>query len=153
MVSRDGIEVDPRKTAAVRDWAVPTNEKDVRSFLGLASYYRRFIPGFATLAAPLHRLTNKDAVRPREWNPECQDGFMSLKTALTEAPILSYPRREGAFSLSTEASDDGLGAVLEQDQTTRRGTGVEHSGGVGCGGCRKHRPDAISLGVANLHQG
>ena len=67
MVSCDGIEVDPRKTVAVRDWAVPTNEKEVRSFLGLASYYRQFILGFATLAAPLHRLTKKDAVRPLEW--------------------------------------------------------------------------------------
>ena len=73
------------------------------------------------MAAPLHRLTKKDAVRPLDWNHECQEGFTSLKIALTTAPILSYPRREGAFFLSTDASDDGLGAVLEQDQTTPEG--------------------------------
>ena len=72
LVSRDGIGVDPKKTQTVRDWPVPTKEKKVQSFLGLASYYRRFIPGFATLAAPLHRLTNKDAVFPLEWNAACQ---------------------------------------------------------------------------------
>ena len=73
--------VDPKKTQTVRDWPIPTKEKEVRSFLGLASYYRRFIPGFATLAAPLHRLTKKDAVYPLQWNEECQSGFSKLKEA------------------------------------------------------------------------
>ena len=105
----------------MRDWPIPTKEKEVRSFLCLASYYRRFISGFATLAAPLHRLTKKDAVYPLEWNDECQSGFTKLKEALTSSPILSYPRREGEFFLSTDASDDGLGAVLEQDQISKQG--------------------------------
>ena len=116
VVSRQGIEVDPKKMQSVKAWPVPTKEKEVRSFLGLASYYRRFIPGFATLAAPLHGLTKKDANFPLEWTKECQQGFDKLKLALTTAPVLSYPQREGAFFLSTDASDDGLGAVLEQDQ-------------------------------------
>ena len=80
-------------------------EKEVRSFLGLASYYRRFIPGFATLAAPLHGLTKKDAIFPLDWTPECQKGFDLLKVALTTTPVLSYPLREGDFFLSTDASD------------------------------------------------
>ena len=127
LVSRDGIEVDPKKTQTVREWPVPSKEKELRSFLGLASYYRRFIPGFATLAVPLHRLTNKEAVFPLEWNAVCQNGFDKLKEALMTSSILSYPWREGEFFLSTDASDDGLGAVLEQDQMSKEGK-IEISG-------------------------
>ena len=94
VVSRNGIEVDPKKMQAVQNWPVPTKEKEVRSFLGLASYYSRFIPGFATLAAPLHGLTKKDAIFPLDWTIECQKGFDLLKIALTIALVLSYPLRE-----------------------------------------------------------
>ncbi len=87
--------------------------KDVRAFLGLASYYRRYIPGFSTVAAPLTNLTRQgvDLV----WDDACEGAFQTLK-ALVTAPILTYPTREGHFVLSTDASDVGIGAVLEQEQ-------------------------------------
>ena len=116
VVTRDGVQVDPQKTKVVSEWPVPRMVKDVRSFLGLASYYRRFIPGFATVAAPMVRLTRKDAGKEVVWTDECQVAFDTLKDALSQSPVLSYPLREGKFIVSTDASDDGVGAVLEQEQ-------------------------------------
>ncbi len=106
--------VDPAKTEAVEQWPTPTSVKDVRTFLGLASYYRRYISGFSTVAAPLTNLTRQgvDLV----WDDTCEGAFQTLKAALVFAPILTYPTREGHFILSTDASDVGIGAVLEQEQ-------------------------------------
>ncbi len=114
IVSRQGVGVDPAKTEAVEQWPTPTSVKDVRAFLGLASYYRRYIPGFSTVAAPLTNLMRQgvDLV----WDDACEGAFQTLKAALVTAPILTYPTREGHFVLSTDASDVGIGAVLEQEQ-------------------------------------
>ncbi len=114
IVSHEGMGVDPAKTEAVEKWPTPVNVKDVRAFLGLASYYSRYIPGFSTVAAPMTNLTQQgvDLV----WDDACEGAFRTLKAALISAPVLAYPTREGHFTLSTDASDVGIGAVLEQDQ-------------------------------------
>ena len=114
VVSEEGIHTDPGKIAVVQDWPVPTTQKQVRSFLGLCSYYRRFIKGFADIARPLHKLTEKTS--RYEWNDLCQQSFDVLKKALTSAPILSYPKPQGQFILDTDASHEAVGAVLSQVQ-------------------------------------
>ena len=92
----------------------PSDLKSLRSFLGLASYYRRFIPHFSSVADPLHALTRKDA--PFEWTAECENSFHTLKRLLTNAPILCFPDFSKKFLLETDASGIGLGAVLAQQQ-------------------------------------
>ena len=117
VISKYGIQVDPSKTDKVKNFPTPTDPTSVRSFVGLASYYRRFVPRFAAIAAPLHRLTKKDV--KFEWSEECETAFCRLKSLLTEAPVLVYPRfGEGEhFLLETDASGIGLGAVLSQKQS------------------------------------
>ena len=112
VVSRDGISTDPSKVESVRDWPVPQNVHDVRSFLGTCSYYRRFILNFASIAKPLHKLTEKNV--PFVWNDECQTAFQTLKDSLISAPILGYPDMEIPFILDTDASGFGIGSVLSQ---------------------------------------
>ena len=85
---------------------------DVRSFLGLAGYYRKFIPDFATVTAPLVRLTQKNTLF--NWTDECESSFNRLKGLLCSAPILSYPKFDREFLLQTDASDFGVGAILSQ---------------------------------------
>ncbi len=119
VVSADGIHTDPEKIKAVKDWAIPTTVKQVRSFLGLASYYRRFIPQFAHIARPLHHLTGKNV--KFEWTAACQEAFEELKSRLVSSPILAYPRDEGQYVLDTDASAYAMGAVLSQVQD-----GTEH---------------------------
>ena len=113
--SSNGMEPDPAKTSAVCNWSTPSDTSNLRSFLGLASYYRRYIHNFAEIAAPLHQLTNKGV--KFEWTPSCQLAFNHLKQKLTEAPVLAYPQFGPAaeqFILQTDASANGIGAVLEQ---------------------------------------
>ncbi|KAJ8348858.1 hypothetical protein SKAU_G00274470 [Synaphobranchus kaupii] len=110
---RAGVATDPSKVAAVRDWPVPGNVGELRSFLGLASYYRRFVRDFATLASPLHRLTDK--CRPFVWQEEQSMAFDQLRAALTEAPVLAYPDTQRPFIVDTDASNTGVGAVLSQE--------------------------------------
>ena len=86
----------------------------MRSFLGISSYYRRFIPDFSSVAYPLTRLTQKN--RQFEWTDQCETAFLTLKRLLTTAPILSYPSRDDMFVLDTDASAFGVGAVLSQIQ-------------------------------------
>lgn len=113
-ISENGISTDPNKIKAVKDWPTPKSTKEVRSFLGLTSYYRKFILHYADKARPLHKLTEK-SVR-FQWNDECQESFEILKDALITAPILSYPTEDGTFILDTDASLVSLGAVLSQVQ-------------------------------------
>ena len=99
---------------AVTDFPTPLDLCALRGFLGLTSYYRRFIPRYSARAQPLYQLTRKDA--PFEWTTECSHAFNRLKSALTEAPVLAYPRFGHPFLLETDASGAGLGAVLSQKQ-------------------------------------
>ena len=112
VISKDGITVDPAKIEAVSKWPVPTTVTDIRSFLGLAGYYRRFVEGFSSLAAPLTALTRKD--KKFEWTEKCEQNFRELKRRLTSAPILVIPSGEKEFTIYCDASKLGLGAVLMQ---------------------------------------
>jgi len=89
VVGRDGVATDPEKVQAVKEWAVPRDLPELRTFLGLVGYYRQYIPGFAGVAQPLHRLTAK-GVR-WQWTQEEQQAFDHLKQRLMEGPILAYP--------------------------------------------------------------
>lgn len=113
-VSANGISPDPEKVSKVKNWPVPRNLKDLRSFLGGVSYYRKYIRGFSEVALPLTSLTRKN--RPFSWTPECQNAFEKLKLALISAPILGLPRDEGQYVLDTDASSGAIGAVLSQVQ-------------------------------------
>ena len=112
VVSAKGIHPDPAKIRAVKEFPVPTNVRSLRGFLGLASYYRRFVPNFARIAGPLHMLTRSDMAFV--WTASCQEAFERLKSMLTSPPVLSYPDFSEPFQLHTDASGEGLGAVLEQ---------------------------------------
>lgn len=113
VINAEGVATDPAKTAAVKDWPVPANTSELRSFLGLASYYRRFIRDFATIASPLHKLTQKG--QAFQWNEACEHAFAQLKAALVGAPVLAYPDLQRPFIVDTDASNVGLGAVLSQE--------------------------------------
>jgi transposase InsO family protein len=114
IVGREGVSCDPQKIEAVRDWETPKSVKEVRSFLGLASYYRKFIRGFSTIVAPLTNLTRKGA--KFSWSNECEVAFQALKDMMISAPILAYPNESGEYVLDTDASNYGIGAVLSQIQ-------------------------------------
>ena len=110
IVSSDGVSTYPEKVAAVRDWPTPMTPKQVRAFLGLCSYYRRFVRGFADTAKPLYRLTEKGS--QFMWSETCESAFKLLKAKLTSTPVLAYPTSNDLFVFDTDASDQGIGAVL-----------------------------------------
>ncbi|CAL9001523.1 unnamed protein product [Prunus brigantina] len=112
VISAEGIYVDPCKVEAVLNWVQPTSVTEIRSFLGLAGYYRRFVEGFSSIAAPLTRLTRKDV--KFEWTEECEQSFQELKKRLTTAPVLALPDDSGNFVIYSDASLQGLGCVLMQ---------------------------------------
>ena len=112
-VGTQGIRASPDKVRAVREWPRPEGVRDVRSFLGLAAYYRRFIRHFSQIAAPLTNLT-KDKI-PFSWTETEDIAFRQLKQALTSAPVLHLPDFTKAFTITTDASLVSVGAVLEQD--------------------------------------
>jgi hypothetical protein len=114
IVSADGIGTDPQKIEKVRDWPPPSDLKELRSFVGFCSYYRRFIDGFAELASPLTNLTKK-SVR-FSWSEDCGIAFEELKVRLVSAPVLGMPNDNDKFVLDTDASDVAIGAVLSQIQ-------------------------------------
>jgi len=114
VVSERGIETDPVKIEAVRGWPVPGSIRDIGAFLGLAGYYRRFVPHFASIAGPLHAMVGKG--KKFSWTPEAQQAFEQLKLALTSPPVLAMPIDDGEFVLDTDASDFAIGAVLSQKQ-------------------------------------
>ena len=138
VVSAEGISANPKKVEKVKNWPAPTNPKELQSFLGLASYYRHFILKFAAIAMCLHQLVgpvnhqksrkNKANIEPvadsqlnRQtflWTGKHQEVFNLLKACLTSVPVLGYPDFNHPFELETDASLQGLGAVLSQRDKT-----------------------------------
>ena len=114
VVSEAGISVDTSKVEAIEKFPIPRNVKELRLFLGLASYYRCFIAGFSKIAHPLFALTKKGAMF--QWNSSCQQAFGKLKDMLTSAPVLVFPDFRERFILKTDVSGLGLGAILSQRQ-------------------------------------
>ena len=109
-ISSQGLSPDPDKYETVKNWPTPKTTKEVQSFLGLTSYYRRFIKNFAEIARPLYRLTEKNV--NFNWDEHCQIAFQTLKEKMINPPLLAYPNFSNPFLLQTDASDKALGAVL-----------------------------------------
>ena len=116
VVSTSEIEPDPEKTEKIKNFPTPTDVTEVRCFLRLASFYRRFVPNFTVTAAPLNKLTKKNTVF--EWSEDCEESFNKIKHALVTTPVLVYPKfgLQNQFILKTDTSAKGLGAVLSQMQ-------------------------------------
>ena len=112
IISSEGIMVDPQKVAVVKKWPRPTTPIDIRSFLGLAGYYRRFVESFSSIAAPLTKLTQKKM--KFVWSDLCENSFEKLKDKLTTAPVLTLPEGVDDFVVYCDASRVGLGCVLMQ---------------------------------------
>lgn len=122
IVSNEGVSPDPGKTEAVHKMPRPSNATEVRMFLGLTNYYRRFVRGYAEMAAPLNALTSKAANHADNfiWSPKCEVAFVLLKQALTTAPVLAFPDYSRPFELYTDASRVAIGAVLSQRDNEHR---------------------------------
>jgi hypothetical protein len=118
VIGREGITVDERKVEAIKKYGTPTSKQHVRTFLGMAGYYSRFIRGYQDIAKPLTSLLHQRT--GFKWDEEIEgEAFQKLKDGILTAPILSYPYEEleGKFTLTTDASDKGLGAVLSQNDS------------------------------------
>ncbi|GFY07046.1 retrovirus-related Pol polyprotein from transposon 412 [Trichonephila clavipes] len=113
IISAEGVRTDPEKVSAVKNWKRPENLRELRSFLGLCTYYRKFVKGFSNIARPLHKLT--ESKQKIQWTKESEDSFLQLKEALTSSPILIYPQPDKPFILDTDASNESVGAVLSQE--------------------------------------
>jgi Reverse transcriptase (RNA-dependent DNA polymerase)/RNase H-like domain found in reverse transcriptase/Integrase zinc binding domain/Chromo (CHRromatin Organisation MOdifier) domain/gag-polyprotein putative aspartyl protease len=115
LVGKDGLKPDPEKIEVIRTWPKPTNVQQVRQFLGLANYFRKFIARYSIIAAPLTSLTSSK--RPWTWGEREQQAFDRIKTALTSAPVLALPDVSKTFQIEviSDASDVGVGAILLQD--------------------------------------
>ena len=120
IVSKDGIETDPKKLEAIKNWPVPKTVTEVRSFLGFMNYYRKFIPKYAQVARPINQLVSGENANKKkalvDWTNECQVAFEHLKHLCSQTPILAYANYTRPFKLHTDASENGLGAVLYQKQ-------------------------------------
>ena len=113
IVSAEGIRVNPAKIEVVVNWKPPRSVTEVRSFLGLARYYRRLVKGFSVIASPLTKLLRKGV--KFEWTDKCQDSLEQLKEMLAEAPVLTQSTPGKEYTLYNDASIIGLGCVLMQD--------------------------------------
>ena len=149
IVSDQGISVDPDKVEKVRLWPLPQTLEELASFLGLASYYRRFIPGFSSIASTLHALKSghvygKGASTKFQWTPEAEEAFLKLKVALTEAPVLVYPQYDKTFFVEVDASFQGLGACLSQMDACGRLHPIAYAS-RGLRGSERNYPDYSSF--------
>ena len=119
IISAAGIETNPKKIEAIKNWTLPRTVMDVSSFLGFTNHYCRFIQSYAKVAQPLNALISGDNANHNKslvkWNPECQQAFDQLKDLCTKTLILSYTNYKKPFQLQTDASDLGLGAMLYQN--------------------------------------
>jgi len=113
IISREGVSVDPSKIEAVSKWSPPKNVTEIRSFLGLAGYYIRFVKDFSKITKPLTTLTRKE--NRFKWDESCDTAFQTLKERLTTAPVLALSRGSDNFEVYTDASKNGYGCVLMQE--------------------------------------
>ena len=115
VISRDGVKPDPSKVEVIKNLKSPACVKELRSFLGLTSYYRKFMKDYSEIAKPLYLLTRKDVTW--NWSEEAEKAFQMLKEKLINYPILAYPKVDGGeFTLDCDASSSSIGAVLSQEQ-------------------------------------
>ncbi|CAO2169428.1 unnamed protein product [Urochloa humidicola] len=112
-ISEKGVGTDPAKVAAISQWPIPSSAKELRSFLGLAGYYRKFVRGFGLLSKPLTYLLKKNSLFV--WTTQHDNSFQALKQALCSAPVLALPNFSKPFAIETDACGTGLGAVLLQE--------------------------------------
>ena len=111
-LTTQGLLPDPDKVVAVREFPTSTNTRQLKRYLCLSGYYHRFIPNFSKIAKPLTELLRKNT--PFEWNQRAEDAFVTLKKLLTNEPLLQYPDFARPFVLTTDASNEALGAILSQ---------------------------------------
>ena len=114
VVTEHGLHVDPHKIDAIKSWPAPKNIHELRSFLGLASFYRRFVKKFSQVASPMTNLLTKTT--PYSWQEAQQESFEKIKQALILAPVLTIPDQDLPFTVTTDDFDIALGTVLSQDQ-------------------------------------
>ena len=124
VVSEEGVEVDPKKTEAVKKWPVPKTVINVRSFLGFTNQYRKFIPKYAHIAGPLNKLVSGENSKKKkkevQWDSKCQEAFEILKEKCCTTPVPAYANCKNPFRLHTDASDLGLGAVSYQQDDRKK---------------------------------
>jgi hypothetical protein len=114
IISNEGISVDPAKVKEIMEWRVPTTVTEIRSFLGLAGYYQRFIEGFSKIAKPMTSLLEKG--KEFKWNEKCQESFDQLNKRLMSPPVLVMPDLQKGFDIYCDACGQGLGCVLMQEE-------------------------------------
>lgn len=127
-LATQGLLPDSDKVIAVREFPIPTNTRQLKGSLGLAGYYRKFIPNFSKIAKPLTELLGKNT--PFVWNQKTDEAFITLKDLLTSEPLLQYPDFTKPFELTTDASNEALGAIsakVQLDKITQLFMPVEHS--------------------------
>jgi len=111
-ITDEGVKPDPQKIQCVQKFPVPNNVREVKTFLGLSGYYRRFIQNYRQIAKPLTTLLKKDT--PYKWDDLCQQSFETLKNCLTQAPVLQYPDFSKPFNLTCDPSNYAIGCVFSQ---------------------------------------
>jgi hypothetical protein len=114
VITKEGIAVNPSKVESVLEWKSPKSAKEIRGFLGMAGYYRRFIEGFSKIAGPMTKLLRKNT--PFVWSEQCEQSFQTLKEKLTTAPVLAVPEIGKDYIVYCDASKQGIGCVLMQDR-------------------------------------
>ena len=152
--SKNGISVDPAKTKVVKDFPVPRNQTQVRAYLGLCNYYKKYVKNFSEIASPLNNLLKKDV--PFEWTPKCQVAFDTLKERLISPPVLSYPHFDRKFILYCDASNFSISYILGQKDENNREYVIAY-GGRALSDTEKRYPithlEGLALveGIKNFH--